>query len=321
MRSAVLLPFLGVAIGVALAVFVSSVDLRGQALPPAAGTEGAQCDMVQRCDAGLVCHGFDPFIGPGTCQTPVYCCVPQVPYVNGVCQASNTGRNTPDAVCPRNTDGSVISFTGDPTCGTRASGAGQPCGVCGDGKKDPGEACDDGNDSNDDFCSTTCTAQHLYCCNAGGNEYDRGICISSSRVDNCIEGTGIFYSWYDGDDAEIDAGLDSCITQCEVFNSNEGTGGCGDGIVFGTEECDDGNTDDDDGCSWDCEIEKERCCVQGFGAFTQCTAATTGYVPSCIGTKRYDHSNTTCDYDCDSPRRPADWCCMDGTYECRPVGN
>ncbi|HFE44065.1 MAG TPA: DUF4215 domain-containing protein, partial [Nannocystis exedens] len=36
-------------------------------------------------------------------------------------------------------------------------------------------------------------------------------------------------------------------------------GECGDGIVSGDEECDDGNKKDGDGCSSDCTVEEKYC--------------------------------------------------------------
>ena len=36
---------------------------------------------------------------------------------------------------------------------------------------------------------------------------------------------------------------------------------CGDGIKEGKESCDDGNTNNNDGCSKDCEIEYSYSCI------------------------------------------------------------
>jgi len=43
----------------------------------------------------------------------------------------------------------------------------------------------------------------------------------------------------------------------------DGKGKCGDGIIQDPEECDDGNTEDGDGCSADCEVE-QSCDIQLF---------------------------------------------------------
>lgn len=52
---------------------------------------------------------------------------------------------------------------------------------------------------------------------------------------------------------------------------------CGDGVIHGTEQCDDGNLIDGDGCSSACEVETQWKCV----------SATAGGVSSCY----YDTSS------------------------------
>ena len=39
--------------------------------------------------------------------------------------------------------------------------------------------------------------------------------------------------------------------------------GCGDGFRVAPEECDDGNLEDNDGCSFNCKIEVGWTCVGG----------------------------------------------------------
>ena len=60
----------------------------------------------------------------------------------------------------------------------------------------------------------------------------------------------------------LDASAFTCLTCSEysvgLIDSPFGTGCveiCGDGLDFGNLECDDGNTDDKDGCSSTCEVE------------------------------------------------------------------
>ena len=56
----------------------------------------------------------------------------------------------------------------------------------------------------------------------------------------------------------LDVGkLDLDISDMQVGNIDNDR--CGDGIVSATEQCDDGNSDSNDGCSADCEIEPDEC--------------------------------------------------------------
>lgn len=49
---------------------------------------------------------------------------------------------------------------------------------------------------------------------------------------------------------------------------------CGDGNVEPGEECDDGNTDNNDGCNWNCEIEPGYFCVDSWDSATSKTTST-----------------------------------------------
>ncbi|HEX3761505.1 MAG TPA: DUF4215 domain-containing protein, partial [Kofleriaceae bacterium] len=116
----------------------------------------------------------------------------------------------------------------DPTFG--AAGCNTDCtpSVCGDGKLDTaaGEQCDDGNTTSGDGCSHDC---HLERC---GN----GILDPEEQCDGLL-------------------GLQPCNDQTCLQEI------CGNGVldhdlVHGViEQCDDGNLDDNDGCSHDCERE------------------------------------------------------------------
>jgi len=58
------------------------------------------------------------------------------------------------------------------------------------------------------------------------------------------------------DKKEIDAKAEAPVVISNAYLSKDGTGEyCGDGIVNRCEQCDDGNRDDGDGCSWVCERE------------------------------------------------------------------
>jgi cysteine-rich repeat protein len=125
---------------------------------------------------------------------------------------------------------------------------------CGDGVVDPGETCDDGNDENDDACTTACQPPE---CGDGwvqpsiGEDCDDG---NTDDVDACpadctqaICGDGIVEGLETCDPGEtVGDGLSDCSGQCT-------TNACGDGYVHQpSENCDDGNTEDGDGCNATC---------------------------------------------------------------------
>jgi len=116
-------------------------------------------------------------------------------------------------------------------------------GECGNGVIELGEECDDGNRDPGDGCSESCRIP------GGGTD---GFCGNSVVEDGeeCDEGNA----------ANKDDG--NCTTQCRLAV-------CGDGLVDakepGVEQCDDGNTTPDDGCS-DCEPDGKRCAADGIVA-------------------------------------------------------
>jgi len=104
--------------------------------------------------------------------------------------------------------------------------------ICGNGRIDPGEQCDDGNDINNDFCTNNCTINtHPQVC--GNNMLDPG-----EECDNTTN--------------------PRCSSNCTTTR-------CGDKILnfpcskypnqTGCEQCDDGNSQNRDGCSTTCQIE------------------------------------------------------------------
>lgn len=110
---------------------------------------------------------------------------------------------------------------------------------CGDGVLQISEFCDDGNTVSGDGCSSTCVTETSVCVRCGDDR-----CTDSPRTVDCGQATpGITVT------CEIINGV------CQVTNSNQ----CGNGQKEGAEECDDGNTVDDDGCSADCKNEAEQC--------------------------------------------------------------
>jgi len=96
--------------------------------------------------------------------------------------------------------------------------------VCGDGLVEGDEACDDGNVTDGDGCSAACVIETR-------TETDCG----------------------DGMDNDDDGLVDCADSDCA--GGPVCTPVCGDGVVAGSEACDDGNNTDGDGCSATCEEE------------------------------------------------------------------
>ncbi|CAD8153931.1 unnamed protein product [Paramecium octaurelia] len=99
--------------------------------------------------------------------------------------------------------------------------------ICGDGEVNGYEQCDDGNTIQNDGCSISCEYQcHIACLNC-----DKGKCLECDRY------LGYFES----------------NKQCSSK--------CGDGLwEQNTEQCDDGNLVNQDGCDSDCKIEVDWYC-------------------------------------------------------------
>ncbi|CAI2376582.1 unnamed protein product [Moneuplotes crassus] len=107
---------------------------------------------------------------------------------------------------------------------------------CGDGLEAGTEKCDD-HDTNDfDGCKSDCSSVEPGWVCAGGSTTTKDIC------QQCQPG---FYQ----NDA---ANPETCVTRC------------GDGLKAGSEKCDDGNTQNGDGCSSDCsQVEADWVCRYG----------------------------------------------------------
>ncbi|MCY0990937.1 DUF4215 domain-containing protein [Nannocystis sp. ILAH1] len=98
--------------------------------------------------------------------------------------------------------------------------------ACGDGLVNgEDEECDDGNMMENDACLTTC--KNATC---GDGQIRTG-------VEECDAATNNI-------DPKSAEETDDCTTDCKIA--------CGDGILSPSEECDDGNKDDEEGCSNNC---------------------------------------------------------------------
>jgi cysteine-rich repeat protein len=136
---------------------------------------------------------------------------------------------------------------------------GSPCVPnCGDGAIVAGaEECDDGNSVTGDGCSVSCMIEPGWSCSGTPS-----VCTASDCGNGVVEAgeqcdlgadNGLFY----GDGT-------GCSKTCTSEPLCRDAGGgptracdsvCGDGMVVGAEQCDDGNLVDNDGCSSGCAVE------------------------------------------------------------------
>jgi cysteine-rich repeat protein len=154
--------------------------------------------------------------------------------------------------CP---SGVCTSFSMSSSACTVGSGYnGAP--VCGNGQVETGEQCDDGNTVDGDGCSANCTTEQspsqqcpYQCCSS---------CYGSEIPNYSCTGTS-----------------NKCCDQCAPV--------CGNGQVEMSEQCDDGNTVDGDGCLANCTTETPnycmgQCCTACYGIAVSGTCPGTGQV-------------------------------------------
>jgi cysteine-rich repeat protein len=124
---------------------------------------------------------------------------------------------------------------------------------CGDGIVQPGEGCDDGNEVDDDDCSNSCkltscgdgTVQPPEACDDGNGDNSDG-CTDFCLLPSCGDGYVQQAAGEECDDGPANDNNADCTASC--VNAV-----CGDGLLHnqgkGSEQCDDGNSAEDDACS------------------------------------------------------------------------
>ncbi len=147
---------------------------------------------------------------------------------------------------------------------------------CGDQILDPGEECDSG------IGALTCESLGYY------NPEGQLRCLSNCHLDAAECGGRCGDNQVDADDGErcdgiqlegqscqslgFGGGVLVCGDDCQ-FDIHGCANACGNGVVEGSEVCDDGNQRDDDGCSrscvpengWDCDDQEPTHCVSSCG--------------------------------------------------------
>jgi len=158
-----------------------------------------------------------------------------------------------------------------------AAGAGGSAGAtatCGNGSLEGTEECDDGNLSTNDGCNNDCS----FTCVAGDPKRDK---CDDGNPCNGVEACGTDHACAAG--TPLGNG-DDCGSGKICVGGNCVDPSCGDGITSASEECDDGNATDGDGCDGTCAFS----CVS-----TDPTRNCTSSDP-CVGDGTCDDSTHVC---------------------------
>ena len=249
-------------------------------LQPGWTCKGHTCNQVPVCGDGLVTGGEqcdEGGISSGTsccesCRLAASSC--SCPATGGVCKDNarcGNGVLEKDETCD---DGNTTSGDGcSSTCGVEPGWqcrlAGKPCvPLCGDSRIVASEQCDDGNTVGGDGCSPTCKVEPGWGCSGTPSTCTHAVCGNGKL--EAGEGCD------DGNTLPFDGCSPTCQAdpRCGTFDAQgkptSPVGACksvcGDGILLrgGSEECDDGNTLDGDGCSHDCKQEAGFTCVSAY---------------------------------------------------------
>src|SRR5262249_960264 len=141
--------------------------------------------------------------------------------------------------------------------------------ACSDGvvEKKRGEQCDDANTRSGDGCSSSCKVETGYICSVTGHNPSRCVLACGDRVlhkklgAKCDEGNRRA-----GDGCNSLFPLETGY-KCSAMVTNDPTSEsfcwlkCGDHYTETSEECDDGNRYDGDGCSSTCKTETGWKCI------------------------------------------------------------
>jgi cysteine-rich repeat protein len=275
------------------------------------------CNSVCMVERGWVCagDGHDPDVCDGRCGDG---------YVRGLeaCDDSNTlsgdgcsanctveagyscgedGLSCAVLACdPVCENGGVCSQPSGNTCTCPSIYSGTRCasGVCGDGHRVASEACDDGNTRSGDGCDPQCLVETGYTC--FGSVPDR--CTDACSAQPCVNGG-------------------ECVSgQCQCAAGYSGpdcsTETCGDGVRSVSEECDDQNLLDFDGCDVLCLVERGFEC---FGLAPDLCNPVCGdgfnFHEACDDGNEVDGDG--CSSQCEVERGP--WTCAGGSFCAKDV--
>ncbi|QSQ13154.1 DUF4215 domain-containing protein [Myxococcus landrumensis] len=153
-------------------------------------------------------------------------------------------------------------------CTRPTNGASTCTQSCGNGALNAGETCDDGNTTAGDGCSGVCATEPGYSCSGAPSA------CNTTCGDGVVAGAEVC------DDGNLQSG-DTCSPRClwengQACNASgvceSGTCNphsdlcvtaniCGNGMLDGSEQCDDANTTSGDGCTATCTIETGYTCL------------------------------------------------------------
>ncbi len=197
---------------------------------------------------------------------------------------------------------------------------GQPCTkleYCGDSIKNGTEECDDGNAGPGDGCSGVCKLEPGYACPAQGQACVKIWVCGNAHVD---PGEAC-------DDGNVNPN-DGCAADCTLVEPGYtcptagGNGGpctkapantCGDGKLAGAEQCDDGNSDPNDGCTAGCAVTPGWTCPTPGALCTKIAFCSDGNVDLVLG-EQCDDKNTNPGDGCSS------LCQLEPNYVCLTPG-
>lgn len=241
---------------------------------------GSVYEDCQSCE-GLLAAADNPNIDiPGCSRTGgvVYVTVVETTPTGEMC---GNGERTSSEDCDdgntRNGDGCTSNCMIEKNWKCSGQGPNLPdrCYLaCGDGKFDKGaETCDDGNQQDGDGCTALCYIETGWECTKVAGQLSRcdllPVCGNQKREwDNLFAPEAC-------DDGNLQDG-DGCSAKCTIEENYVCTNFtyfvdsccatlalCGNGIQDPCEECDDGNRRSNDGCNYECEIEKLYQCRDG----------------------------------------------------------
>ena len=205
---------------------------------PVGCTSGNDNDCSASCGNGVVDQGetCDTGItsGTGKCPTLADCndnqaCTTDSITNDGTCTA--VCANTPITACT-NGDGccpSGCTHATDTDCAA----------TCGNGTVDQGETCDTAITSGTGKCPTLADCNDNNAC-THDSLVSGGTCMaacSNVTITSCTNSDGC------------------CASGCNSLNDNDCQPRCGNGVIEAGEQCDDGNTNANDGCSPTCQLE------------------------------------------------------------------
>ena len=249
--------------------------------PASCGDGVVDLGLEEKCDDGANNADDRPNVCRTNCEFPA--CGDGVLDVlfDEACDDGDANRNDVPNACrlncrlPRCGDGTVDA---DESCDDGNNLDGDECnrdcrlagGECGDGVLNPGEECDDGlllnDDEAPDACRTTCKLPKCgdgivdptndeQCDEGDANSDDEAdVCRRNCQLPSCGDGVADPSNGEACDDGGANSNVvsDACRTDCQPAH-------CGDGVTDVEEECDDGNTDDGDGCNAECVLEPGIC--------------------------------------------------------------